>query len=76
MMERMTGHDIVCGYGRIGKAVVDELWRAGSKVVVVDSSGDRLRGLEARGVAIVTGDATLESTLREASVRQARGLVS
>lgn len=76
MMERMTGHDIVCGYGRMGRAVVDELQRAGRNVVVVDSRGDRVRGLEARGVATVTGDATLESTLREASVRQARGLVS
>lgn len=41
MMERMTGHDIVCGYGRMGRAVVEELRRAGREVVVVDSRSDR-----------------------------------
>lgn len=76
MMERMTGHDIVCGYGRMGQAVVAELQRAGRQVVVVDSRPDRVQRLADRGVATVTGDATLEATLREASVRQARGLVS
>jgi len=49
MMERMTGHDIVCGYGRMGRAVVDELQRAGRTVVVVDSRGDRVRGLAEPG---------------------------
>ena len=49
MMERMTGHDIVCGYGRMGKAVVEELQRAGRQVVVVDSCADRLRGQRLRG---------------------------
>jgi voltage-gated potassium channel len=48
-MERMTGHDIVCGYGRMGRAVVDELQRAGRTVVVVDSRGDRVRGLAEPG---------------------------
>ncbi len=76
MMERMTGHDIVCGYGRMGRAVVDELQRTGRQVVVVDSRADRVRGLAERGVAAVAGDATLEATLREAGVRQARALVS
>ena len=29
MIERLTGHKIVCGYGRMGRAVVEELRRAG-----------------------------------------------
>ncbi len=75
-MERMTGHEIVCGYGRMGRAVVEELRRAGRQVVVVDSRVDRTRPLAEAGVPAVTGDATLEATLLEANVRQARGLVS
>ncbi|MEO2197890.1 MAG: potassium channel protein [bacterium] len=76
MMERMTGHDIVCGYGRMGRAVVEELQRAGREVVVVDSRADRTRPVAETGVPTVTGDATLEKTLLEANVRQAHGLVS
>ena len=29
MIERLTDHEIVCGYGRMGRAVVEELRRAG-----------------------------------------------
>ncbi len=76
MMERMTGHDIVCGYGRMGRAVVEELQRAGRELVVVDSRADRTRPVAETGVPTVTGDATLEKTLLEANVRPAHGLVS
>ena len=37
MIERMKGHEIVCGYGRMGRAVVEELRHAGRQVVVIDS---------------------------------------
>ena len=44
MIERLTDHEIVCGYGRMGRAVVEELRRAGlTVVVVVERSLDRVR---------------------------------
>jgi voltage-gated potassium channel len=76
MIERMSGHEIVCGYGRMGRTVVDELRRARRPVVVVDRNPERLRVLEEAGLSHVAGDATLEGVLREANVVNARGLVS
>ena len=76
MIERMSKHEIVCGYGRMGRAVVEELQRAGREVVIVERGGERVRRLQEEGYAVVSGDATSEATLRSANITQARGLVS
>ena len=76
MIERMSGHEIVCGYGRMGRAVVEELRRAGRQVVVVDSRTAQMQELVETGVPTVVGDATLEATLQSANVHKASGLVS
>ena len=76
MIERMKGHEIVCGYGRMGRAVVTELRHAGRDVVVVDSRASRMEEFLAAGQPSVTGDATMEATLLSANVHHARGLVS
>ena len=75
MIERMSGHDIVCGYGRMGRAAVDALRRAGRQVVVVEARSEQTDELAAAGRPVVTGDATREATLRAANVEHARGLV-
>ena len=49
MIERMSNHEIVCGYGRMGRTVVEELQRAGRDVVVVERSADRVRRLQEAG---------------------------
>ena len=76
MIERMSGHEIVCGYGRMGRAVVDELRHAGRQVVVVDTRVARMQELAEHGLPTVSGDATLEATLLSANAQHARGLVS
>ena len=76
MIERMSDHEIVCGYGRMGRAVVAELRHAGRQVVVVDSRVSRMQALTESGLPTVAGDATLEATLLSANVQDACGLVS
>ena len=75
MIERMSGHDIVCGYGRMGRAAVDALRRAGRQVVVIEARVEQTEELAATGRPVVTGDATREASLRAANVEHARGLV-
>ncbi len=75
MIERMSGHDVVCGYGRMGRAAVDALRRAGRQVVVVEARVEETRELSAAGLPVVTGDASQEASLRAANVEHARGLV-
>ena len=58
---RMTGHFIVCGWGRVGRASVQYLDALGKQVVVVDRDPARLQGLD---YPTLLGDVTDDSTLR------------
>lgn len=69
----MRGHVIVCGWGRVGRAVAGDLQSAGRSVVVVDMNDERLRGLE---LPTVAGDATVDATLRAAGIERAGALVA
>lgn len=70
---RMEGHVIVCGWGRVGRAVATDLRRTGQEVVVVDIDAERVRGLD---IPTVVGDATLDTTLRAAGIERAAALVA
>lgn len=76
MIEKMSGHEIVCGWGRMGKAVVAELMRGGRPVIVIERDPAKLRRLSEAGTPAVDGDATSETVLRAAGVERARGLVA
>lgn len=76
MIESISGHEIVCGFGRMGQAVVEELRRAHRNVVVVESNAEKVQRLKAADVPVVAGDATTEAALRSAGIERARGLVA
>lgn len=76
MIESISGHEIVCGFGRMGQAVVEELRRAHRNVVVVESNAEKVQRLKALDVPVVAGDATTEAALRSAGIERARGLVA
>jgi voltage-gated potassium channel len=70
---KLNGHTIVCGWGRVGRAVADDLHAAGHDVVVVDMNAQRVKGVP---YPTVVGDATLDSTLREAGLERAGALIA
>lgn len=72
----MHDHYIVCGFGRVGENVAQELDKSGSSFVVVESDPESAAKSISAGFLTLQGDATSASVLEEAGVRQARGLVS
>lgn len=76
MIEKLSGHEIVCGWGRMGRAVVDELRRGAGSFVVIERNPEKVRALQETGVSVLAGDATSESLLRAAGIERARGLVA
>jgi voltage-gated potassium channel len=68
-----SGHVIICGYGRVGRAIADLVATSGGDVVVVDRDAERLADLS---VATLQGDATDEELLRTAGIGRARVLVA
>ena len=75
-MKNLSGHYILCGYGRVGLTVARELVHAGRKVVVIDVLPESLARARREGFLEVEGDATEEATLRAAGIERAKGLIT
>jgi voltage-gated potassium channel len=70
---RMRGHTIVCGWGRVGRAVAGYLAGQGAEVVVVDLDPQRVADI---AHPALTGDVTDDEVLRKAGIMHARALVT
>jgi voltage-gated potassium channel len=70
---KLNDHTIVCGWGRVGRAVAEDLAGAGHDVVVVDLNPERVQNIP---FPTVVGDATLDSTLRRAGLERAGALIA
>lgn len=69
---RMRDHVIVCGWGRVGRAIADNL-PAGQELVVVDSGPERIAEVSHPNVL---GDATDDAVLEAAGIQRCRALVA
>lgn len=76
MLSSLSNHYIVCGAGRVGRPVVEELLRSNVAVVVIDDNADRAKWATDRNIPVVIADATRDDTLREARIDVATGLVA
>jgi len=76
-IEKLSGHVIVCGFGRNGRQASLELLEHGEQVVVIDSkesSIDKIRMIP--DLLFIQGDATLEEVLTSASIANAKALIT
>jgi len=79
LKERLKNHVIVCGYGELGRATVDELIEKGfdkSQIVVIDMDSDQAQEAADNDVASLCLDATREETLEHADIKNAKFLVA
>src|SRR5882762_3582466 len=53
----LEGHVVLCGYGRVGSAIGEALETFGVRYVAVETDPDIVKGLRARGVPSLFGDA-------------------
>jgi voltage-gated potassium channel len=72
---RLSGHYVICAYGRVGRAVTEELQRRSYMSVVIESKPELERLLEKHGVRYISGDPADEAVLRQAGIERARGLI-
>lgn len=56
-LRAMQDHFIVCGYGRVGRRIVEDLIQAGRPVVVIERAEEELEELRAAHLVFVAGDA-------------------
>ena len=72
----MNQHVILCGYGRIGREIAEQLSGEGVPLLVVENDAERIEEAQQRGLKVLQGDATLDETLEEAGIHHCRALVA
>ncbi|HEX5853474.1 MAG TPA: NAD-binding protein [Solirubrobacteraceae bacterium] len=76
MIDSLTDHHIVCGYGRVGRQVARDLQAAGVNFVVVDTSEKNRHLAEGLDICFIAGDASEDTVLIEAGIERARSLIT
>ena len=76
MLEHLSDHVIVCGYGRVGKSVVHQLCAEKLAFVVIENESALVQHLQELGHLALHGNAADENLLRAAGSDRARGLVA
>lgn len=74
-IDELSGHVIVCGYGRFGRAVCEELERQNVERVIVDSDVGLESDLRAADASYVIGSALSDEVLERAGIARARAIV-
>jgi voltage-gated potassium channel len=75
-VDKLQNHYIICGYGRVGRAVARHLATQKARFVVIDAEPTSLARAESDGFLVVEGDATRDEVLEEAGIARANGLVA
>ncbi len=74
-VETLEKHVIVCGFGRFGSNVVEELLRTRTSLVVIESDAAKEPELRDGGVPYLLGSAASDETLEVAGIQRAHSVV-
>jgi len=75
-IDAMKGHFIICGAGKTGKYVIEEMTKMLKEFVVIEKNIEKIKSLGEQNALYVQGDATHNSSLQAAGIIKARGLVT
>ena len=76
MIHELENHYIVCGYGRIGSIIVEELQAQSVPFVIIERDPELVHAVIESGALAVAADASNEDVLRRVRVDRARGLIA
>ena len=76
MIDKLEGHIILCGFGRVGRGAAEELRKAGASFVVIDNNDERVERAIKAGMLAVLADASRDETLRDVGIARAKGLIA
>jgi voltage-gated potassium channel len=76
-IHKLTDHFIVCGFGRMGLTICEQLHQRGKAFVVIDTDEATLRaGCTSRNWQYVPGDASDDKVLMQAGIARAKALAT
>ena len=75
LIRRMKNHVIICGYGRTGKEIADQLMSEKISALIIEIDPQRKNEAEEKGFNVIMEDATMDETLLLAGIKNCRSLV-
>jgi voltage-gated potassium channel len=76
MLDDLTHHFIICGFGRIGQIVAREFTRQGVPLVIIEREVERMQAAIDLGYLAVEADASSEEVLKRVGIGRARGFIA
>ncbi len=76
VIEKLSGHYLLCGFGRVGRSAAAELQRTGVPFVVMDRNPDKVEWAIKSGCLAVVADCARDEMLREVGITRAKGLIA
>jgi voltage-gated potassium channel len=73
---KLSGHYILCGYGRVGQQVAKEFALDGVPFVIIEQDPEKVAECVEEGKLVLLGEASDDDVLEEAGIRRAKGLVA
>jgi voltage-gated potassium channel len=75
-IQQLKDHYIVCGFGRMGKKICEELSNYEVPFAVIEKNTEQIQNLQELDYLFIDGDATEDEVLLTAGVKDAKGLVA
>lgn len=76
LIESMSDHYIICGYGRMGQQIVKDLNQYKVPCVIVECNPEQLPKLREQNIPHIEGKASEDPVLVKAGIKRARGLIA
>jgi voltage-gated potassium channel len=74
-ISKMKNHYIVCGYGRMGAVIADELAERKQPFLIIENNEKKIPLIEEMGYHYIYGDASSEDVLQFAGIERAKGVI-
>jgi voltage-gated potassium channel len=75
-IKNLSNHTIVCGFGRIGQELCEQLHRHHVPFLVIESNHEHCDSASAQGYLAVLGNATEDEVISDAGVDRAKTLIT
>ena len=76
-LRKRQNHVVICGFGRVGKQVADDLSSVNTEFVIIESDGDLISSYENdKQYFFIKGDAADDEILEKANISQAKAVIT
>ena len=76
MLDELTDHFIICGFGRMGFIIAQEFMRQKVPFVIIERNPERMQQAIEAGFLAVEADASSEQVLKRVRIEHARGFIA